>query len=301
MTLWLVLAVGLTATLLTFFAFERPAAGVATRFTRYANDAAVPEELTAPGWWEDWRGRAVRSFAPIISKALPSHYVESAKHRLRQAGMYRAAHLQAYLVSQAGLGGSFALTGLVLGGRAGVLWATAGFAVGFLVPHVVLTVLVKRRQDQINSALPDSIDLLTACVEAGLGLDAAIAQLTRRRSPQSKSLNQEFTRYLSELQVGVGRGAALRALGGRSGVEDFRHVVTALVHGDALGVGVAQILRAQAQHLRLRRKQRAEEKAMKAPIKILFPLLFGIFPSIFVIILGPAALRLMDNFIGKFS
>ena len=299
MMLWIALAVGLTATVLTFFAFEKPAT-VATRFARYADDA-VPEEAMAAGWWEDWRGRAVRSFAPVVSKALPTHYVETAKHRLRQAGLYRAAHLQVYLVAQAGLGGGLALAGLVLGGRQGMLWATGGFALGFVLPHVAVTYLVKRRQDSINSALPDSMDLLTACVEAGLGLDAAIAQLTRRRSPQCKSLNQELTRYLQELQVGVGRSVALRALGARSGVEDLRHVVTALVHGDALGVGVAQILRAQAHHLRLRRKQRAEERAMKAPIKILFPLLFGIFPSIFVIVLGPAAIRLMDNFIGKFS
>ena len=299
MMLWIALAVGLTAAFLTLFAFERPAS-VATRFTRYADDA-VPEDSIAPGWWEDWRGRFVRSIAPVISKALPSNYVESVKHRLRQAGLYRAAHLQAYLVSQAAVGGSLGLAGLVIGGRAGVLWATAGFTIGFLLPHVGLTFLVKRRQDLINSALPDSIDLLTACVEAGLGLDAAIAQLTRRRSVQARALNVELTRYLQELQVGVARGTALRSLGGRSGVEDLRHVVTALVHGDALGVGVAQILRAQAQHLRQRRKQRAEEKAMKAPIKILFPLLFGIFPSIFVIVLGPAALRLMDNFVGKFS
>ena len=92
----------------------------------------------------------------------------------------------------------------------------------------------------------------------------------------------------------------LRNLGARSGVEDLKQVVTALVHGDSQGIGVSQVLRAQAKHVRLRRKQRAEEKAMKGPIKILFPLLFGIFPAIFVLILGPALLRLMDAFSGKF-
>jgi tight adherence protein C len=300
MTFWLTLAAGLAATLLAYLLTTARPASVATRFARYADDV-VPEEAIAPGWWEDWRGRLVRAVAPVVSKALPSNYVDASRQRLRRAGLYRAAHLQAYLVAQAGTGGALALAGLVLGGRAGMLWATAGFAVGFMLPHLALAMLVRRRQDQINGALPDSIDLLTACVEAGLGLDAAIAQLTRRQSPQCRAFNQELTRYLQELQVGVARGEALRALGARPGVEDLRHVVTALVHGDALGVGVATILRAQAQHLRLRRKQRAEEKAMKAPIKILFPLLFGIFPSIFVIVLGPAALRLYDNFIGKFS
>lgn len=96
--------------------------------------------------------------------------------------------------------------------------------------------------------------------------------------------------------MGVPRQEALRNLASRCEVEDLQHLVSALAQGDALGVGVAQVLRGQSQHLRLRRKQRAEEKAMKAPIKILFPLLIGVFPTVFVVILGPAVLRLIDAF-----
>jgi tight adherence protein C len=162
-----------------------------------------------------------------------------------------------------------------------------------------LSNMVRKRQNAINSALPDTLDLLTACVEAGLGLDSAIGQLIRRRSAACEEINKELTRYLQELQMGVPRQDALRSLGVRNDIEDLRHVVSALLQGDSLGVGVSQVLRAQTAHLRMRRKQRAEEKAMKAPIKILFPLALCIFPSIFVVIMGPAALQVMDSFLTK--
>jgi tight adherence protein C len=176
--------------------------------------------------------------------------------------------------------------GMTLGGK----------ALGVLAPLVLVGQLAARRQQSIYATLPDTIDLLTACVEAGLGLDAAIGHMTRRRSRACWALNHEFARYQQELHMGVPRHDAMRNLANRCDVEDLRHLVNALAQGDALGVGISQVLRGQSQHLRLRRKQRAEEKAMKAPIKILFPLLIGVFPSLFVVILGPAALRLIDTF-----
>jgi tight adherence protein C len=170
---------------------------------------------------------------------------------------------------------------------------------GILAVPAWLSQRARRRRAEIDQALPDALDMLTACVEAGLGLDAAIAHVARRPGQASQALGQELMRYLQELQMGVARADALRNLGQRAGVDDLGTVVGALTQGDALGVGVAQILRAQAGFLRLRRKQRAEERAMKAPIKILFPLLFGIFPALFVVLLGPAALRVWDNLIAN--
>ena len=295
MLLYLCLFAGLTAALasvLTYGAVVRDTAS--DRFARYAG--AVP----AADRREPWHDAIVKPLAPLLERMLPGHYLDAIRAELRRAGWTGQAHFQLYLVIQSALGLAGVLAGAGFGGHQALLLAVAlGFA-GFLMPAIAIRRRVRARQKAIDRSLPDSLDLLTACVEAGLGLDMAIAQLVRRRSPRTEAVNEELNRYLRELQLGVGRSEALRNLGTRSGVEDLKQVVTALMHGDALGVGVSQVLRAQCKHLRLRRKQRAEEQAMKAPVKILFPLLFGIFPSIFVIILGPAALRLMDTFVGKF-
>lgn len=299
MLIWLMLFAGLTAALVTYTAMAARQTPVAVRLERYAQ--RQQEVSSGPSWQETWQLALVRPLAPVVERLLPGYYLSQLRARLRQAGHYGVGPFQLYLGSTLLLALALAFLGVLLGGRMAFVYGAAGAACGFVLPSFWLGAQVKKRQAAIDSVLSDSVDLLTACVEAGLGLDAAISQLVRRKSANFAAINQEFGRYLQELQVGVSRPEALRNLGARCGVEDLRQVVTALVHGDALGVGVSQILRAQTQHLRMRRKQRAEEKAMKAPIKILFPLLFGIFPSIFVLILGPAGIQLMDAFVGKFQ
>lgn len=292
----LIAVAGMVATMATYRALAAPS--LADRYAQYAEAGAVAAQAS---WFSTWPGAVVQAVAPALTRWLPAAYLDRQRGFLKKAGLYGTIYLHGLLVAQAGLAlVSFLVVMGLTGGRAP--WACPVAAgIGWLVPGLVVGQLVRRRQAELNSSLPDGIDLLTASVEAGLGLDAAIAQLARRPSRSSRALNAELGRYLQELQLGTARGVALRNLGSRAGVEDMRHVVTALIHGDALGVGVSQILRAQAQHLRQRRRQRAEEKAMQAPIKILFPLLFGLFPSIFLIILGPAVLRLLDTFIGKFQ
>jgi tight adherence protein C len=164
---------------------------------------------------------------------------------------------------------------------------------GYWLPNIVLTNAVQRRQAEIRSALADSIDLLTICVEAGLGFDAALAHVSKNTTGP---LADEFYRTLQEVQLGRSRNEAMRNLADRSNVSELRAFVLAMVQADIFGVSVANVLRVQAKDMRIKRRQLAEERAMKVPIKVLFPVLFCIFPALFVVILGPAIMRIADVF-----
>ena len=139
------------------------------------------------------------------------------------------------------------------------------------------------------------MDLLTISVEAGLGFDAALAHV-RRNVPGP--LSDEFARMLQEMQLGVSRVDAFRHLSDRTDVDELRAFVLAMIQADVFGVSIAKVLRAQAKELRVKRRQRAEEKAQKLPVKLLFPLLFGILPSMFVVIVGPGVIRMLHSFLG---
>jgi tight adherence protein C len=150
-----------------------------------------------------------------------------------------------------------------------------------------------KRQHELLLSLPDVLDTLVISVEAGLGFDAAMAQVAQHgKGPMAR----EMVRVLREMQIGAGRAQALRALAARTTVTDLRTFVTAVVQAGELGVPIAGVLREHAREMRLRRRQRAEELAQKVPIKILFPVLFCLFPSLFVVILGPGVLQIMDAF-----
>ena len=152
------------------------------------------------------------------------------------------------------------------------------------------------RQKKIQLALPDVLDQMTICVEAGLGFEAA---MVRAGQSGKGPLADELIRTLQEMQIGVGRGQALRNLSARNNAPDLRHFTTAIVQAEAYGIPVADVLRTQAGELRLKRRQRAEERAMKIPVKIVFPLVFCILPSLFIIILGPAAINIYKNVVAK--
>ncbi|MGI8914698.1 MAG: type II secretion system F family protein [Chloroflexota bacterium] len=166
---------------------------------------------------------------------------------------------------------------------------------GFLYPRMWLSRKVKTRQRLLKEQLPDSLDLLTIMVEAGLGFDAALARLVDKAQNE---LSQEFALVLSEVRLGKSRRQALQQLGTRTNVEDIATFVTSLVQADQLGVSIARVLRVQSAQMRIKRRQRAEEAAHKAPIKMLFPLAFLIFPAMFIIILGPAVPGLMHGLAG---
>lgn len=186
------------------------------------------------------------------------------------------------------------LSGLLFGGAGGMLvGALLGAAVGFLLPDLMVYNMGLKRQQELLLSLPDVLDTLVISVEAGLGFDAAMAQVAQHgKGPMAR----EMVRVLREMQIGAARAQALRALAARTTVTELRTFVTAVVQAGDLGVPIAGVLREHAREMRLRRRQRAEELAQKVPIKILFPVLFCLFPSLFVVILGPGVLQIMDAF-----
>jgi tight adherence protein C len=159
----------------------------------------------------------------------------------------------------------------------------------FFLPDLWLRQVVEKRQKAIRLALPDTLDLLTISVEAGLGFDSALTKVIKNsRGP----LAEEFSKMLSEMQVGMSRKDAFRNLTRRTTVEELRTFVTAMIQADVFGISISKVLRTQAKEMRVKRTQKAEEIAQKAPVKIVFPLILCILPAIFVVILGPAAIRI---------
>ncbi len=189
--------------------------------------------------------------------------------------------------------------GLVVPAALGVgLLPTVGITIvaallGYYTPDLVLYQLAYERQERIQRELPDALDLLTISVEAGLGFDAALAQVARNTTGP---LAEEFFRVLQEMQIGLARADSFRALAERTDVADLRTFVTAMVQADIFGIPVANVLRVQSREMRIKRTQRAEEKAQKVPVKILFPLIFCILPALFVIVVGPAGITIFRNF-----
>jgi tight adherence protein C len=163
---------------------------------------------------------------------------------------------------------------------------------GYIMPGIWLGQKIGRRRKNILKALPDAIDLLSISVEAGLGFDQALQRVALK---WDNELGWEFQRALSEMRIGKSRREALKELSARTGVEDLHTFVTSIVQADQLGVSITQVLRIQSAQLRQRRRQRAEEQAHKAPIKMLFPMVFLIFPAIYVIILGPAVPQVLKG------
>src|SRR3954468_2644883 len=168
--------------------------------------------------------------------------------------------------------------------------------VGYMAPNLYLYQKGYDRTQKMQRALPDALDLLTISVESGLGFDAALAQVARNTEGP---LAQEFARVLQEMQIGMGRGAAMRALGDRTHVAEVKGFVSSMVQADALGIPIAHVLRVQSREIRTKRRQRAEEQAQKVAIKILIPLIFCILPSLFIAFSGPAGISMVQAFSGR--
>jgi tight adherence protein C len=176
-----------------------------------------------------------------------------------------------------------------------LLWAALFGVLGFFLPDLLLINKASHRSEQIQNALPDSLDLLTISVESGLAFDAALAQVARNTDGP---LSEEFTRVLQEIQIGSGRSDALRALSERTDVDDLRIFLNSMVQAEKLGIPIADVLRVQAADMRLKRSQRIEEQAMKLPVKMIFPLILCIMPAMFVVILGPAVIAIYQTLLG---
>jgi tight adherence protein C len=255
-------------------------------------------DLTRP-FGERVLGPAVDAVADRILAVLPQSVLDGLKKKLVLAG--EPMNLGGFLTVAGASGGIFLVLGFTMMVASGggfqakqllVLLALGG--VGLILPYFWLVSRIGRRQAIITKSLPDSFDLVTTCVEAGLGLDAALARVAEK---VEGPFADELARTLREVGMGRMRRDALQELGQRTGVPDLVTFVNAVVQAEQMGTGIGQVLRVQAEQLRVRRRQRAEEMANQAPVKMTFPLVLCIFPTLFLVILGPAGITIYHQFV----
>jgi len=233
----------------------------------------------------------VRRLAGPIRRLSPAGTVTAVERRIELSGV--SWSLERMMATKFGLGGGLLTGGLLWAARSGsrssLLVALFAGAVGYVGPDAIVARMARARQLVIGNQLPDTLDQLTICVEAGLGFDAALARIARSgRGP----LAEEITLLLQELRVGVPRREALNNLLIRTDVPELRQFVHAVIQADSYGVPISRVLRAQAGEQREKRRFRAEERAMKLPVKVIFPLVFCILPTVFIVVLGPAYVHL---------
>jgi tight adherence protein C len=240
---------------------------------------------------------AIDSLSGFVTQFTPARALERARHRLELAenpgNLTPANFLTIRFVTMFVLGGL--ILGLMLLGQAPlnrrVIFTVVVTILGFYLPVLWLTSRIKRRQRAVIRQLPDTLDLLTICVEAGLGLDQAIQRVVDK---SDNEMSRALARYLQEIRLGRQRREALQTMANRMDVPEVTTFVAAVIQATDLGVSMARILRVQSDQMRVRRRQRAEQEAQRAPLKMAFPLAFLIFPAILIVLLGPAALALME-------
>jgi len=241
-----------------------------------------------------------RKLGELAIKFTPQNAMQSISRKLELAGSPGRLDPTVFLALQFIAGAVFGIIlffALTLGqsdwplGQK-ILIVLGGTLLGFFFPQLWLTSKITRRQKEIRKALPDALDLLTICVEAGLGFDAAMAKVAEKWESE---LSLAFARVIQEIQLGKIRREALRDMADRIGLAEMTSFVAAVIQSEQLGVSMAKVLRIQSDQMRVRRRQAAEEEAHKAPIKMLIPMALLIFPSLMITLMTPAALRLMNS------
>jgi tight adherence protein C len=250
--------------------------------------------------------RIFRPFFEKISRGLTSHTPANQQQQLQEkltlAGRPYGLTVGSFLTVQIISLAVFAVIGYGLatlmdqGQMFNIMGPVVGAVLGYLLPQSLLSRKIRFRKKEILLALPNALDLLTISVEAGLGFDAAIARVTDK---YHNALALEFTRVLNEVRLGRPRMEALDDMGKRNKVDDLNNFVQAIIQSEQLGVGIANVLRIQSEEMRRRRRQRAEEQGQKAPLKMLFPMVGCIFPTLFIVLLGPAVIKVFDQFTAK--
>lgn len=240
----------------------------------------------------------VEALARRARRLTPVGMVEALEHRILLAGQAARWPIERVLAVKLVLGAIGALIALTrFAGNPSadsLLFGVLVLALFYFAPDVVLRGRGAERQKKVQKELPDVLDQVTISVEAGLGFEAALAQAARSgKGP----LAEELGRLLQDIQIGVSRGEALDALVGRTDAADLRHFVLAVRQAERYGIPIAQVLRVQSREMREKRRQRAEEQAMKIPVKVVFPVVFCILPALFVVILGPAVIGIWENFV----
>jgi len=254
---------------------------------RYAQHTGTEEEGQAPAA-PPWLAALGRRLSPSGTAAKLQRRLDIAGNPERWNTERLFAVKTMGMIGLAGLGlliglhdATVAIPAVGLGGLA-----------GFFVPDLLLYNTGTKRQLKIQRDLPDAMDMLTICVESGLGFDAAMARVARN---SKGPVAAEFSRALQEIQIGKSRAQALRSLAERTTVAELRAFTSAVVQAGELGIPIADVLREQSKEMRLRRRQRAEEKAQQVPVKILFPLIGCLFPALFIIVIGPGAISIMHS------
>jgi tight adherence protein C len=233
-----------------------------------------------------------------VSRVTSTSFTERTEKRLAMAGNPGDMKVADWLgikaiVAGVGFGVLFILFGVLAGNIVqGLLLGLVGVGIGYLAPEFWLGRRVRARQKAILIQIPDALDLLTISVRAGLGFDAALGKVVEK---MKGPLVDEFRRALAEVRVGKARREALRDIVPRTEVQPLTNFISAIIQAEQLGVSISKVLQVQSEQLRIERRQRAEEQAAQAPIKMLFPLVGCIFPSLFVVILGPALILIMQN------
>ena len=240
----------------------------------------------------------MRRIATITTKFTPQKQLEEARHQLELAGMgldpatFFAMRIVITIVFGLGAFFIFFVSSKTTSPGTALLYTLGATALGYFFPAMWLKSRIQRRQDGIWRALPDALDLLVICVEAGLGFDMAMGKVYEK---WENDLAIAFGRVLREIQLGKMRRDALRDMANRMDVPDVTAFVAAIIQADQLGVSMSKILRVQADQMRVKRRQRAQEKAHQAPVKMMLPMVFLIFPSLWIVLLGPSIIILMNS------
>jgi tight adherence protein C len=255
-------------------------------------------ELAAPA-----RTRLVfpgaRRLGEAARRLTPAGVTERLREELVYAGSPRGWDAERILVAKLLLAAGLGVLAFISGVAGGVepalvtVMVLVGAFVGWFVPEWILRGRSGARQDEIGRTLPDALDLLSITVEAGLGFDAALQRVARE---MGGPLGQELFRVVQEMRLGKSRQAALRGLADRSKVSELKEFVLAMIQADTFGIAITQVLKIQADELRIKRRQVIEEEAQKVPVKMIFPLIMCILPATFIVLAGPAVLRIVDFF-----
>lgn len=247
---------------------------------------------------------SARVFSPMASSLgtklealLPSRWLLAIEHGLLRAG--QPVSVTGFLVACVLCEATMLTLGFLLVASGGVSMQMGGLTailafMGIFLPRMWLSNRVRHRQKEILKSLPDAFDLITVCVEAGLGLDAALARVAEK---VEGPFGEELHISLKEVALGKLRRDSLKELGDRTGVPDLMSFINAVIQAESMGTSIATVLRVQADQMRIKRRQRAEQQAMAAPIKMMFPLVLCIFPTLFIVILGPAGITLYEQLV----
>jgi len=276
------------------------ASGYRSRALRRLAEKAKKPEAKIYSYALIWRELVNRigTVLPASPKGLPQ-----LKRRLIRAGYRNPATARTFqgirAVCIAGFG---VLIVIVAGGTAGetsnfLLAAVAGMMLGYIAPNYLLSMMIKRRQHAISKGLPNALDLMVVCVESGLGIDQTTLQVAKELQAAHPEICDEFSVMNLELRAGKRRADALHNLADRTGVEDVKKLVAVLVQTDRFGTSIAQSLRGHSDYLRVMARQRAEERAAKLAIKLVFPIFFCVLPSLFVVTIGPVMTKLIRDLI----